>query len=150
MSLVKGSIGFHLQSKKYTLSGRKLISEWILQSIENEGFKMGEINIIFVTPHKLLKINQIHLNHHTHTDIITFDYTIGEIVSGDLYISYDRVRDNSKSFGVTFSDELLRVIIHGVLHLMGYKDKSAIARKEMRAKEDHYLSLYHQRFHVKH
>lgn len=150
MESVKASIDFHLQSKKYTLSGRKLISQWISQCVEKEGFIVGAINIIFVTPHKLLKINQIHLNHHTHTDIITFDYTVGNIVSGDLYISYDRVRENASSFGVTFSEELLRVIIHGVLHLMGYKDKSAVARKEMRAKEDHYLSLYHQKFHVKH
>lgn len=150
MNSVKPSIDFHLQSKKYTLSGRKLISQWISQCVEKEGFSVGAINVIFVTPHKLLKINQIHLNHHTHTDIITFDYTIGNIVSGDLYISYDRVRENAVSFGVTFSEELLRVIIHGVLHLMGYKDKSAAARKEMRAKEDHYLSLYHQKFHVKH
>ena len=95
-------------------------------------------------------VTEIHLNHHTHTDIITFDYTIGNIVSGDLYISYDQVRDNSKTFGVTFSDELLRVIIHGVLHLMGFKDKSSASRKEMRTKEDQCLSLYHQKFHVKH
>lgn len=150
MSKVPGSIEFHLHSKKYTLTGRKLISQWIVQSVGNEGFNIGSINIIFVTPPKLLKINQIYLNHNTHTDIITFDYTIGNIVSGDLYISYDRVRENAKSFGVSFSDELLRVIIHGVLHLLGYKDKSAVTRKEMRAKEDHYLSLYHQKFHVKH
>lgn len=150
MSQVLGSIGFHLQSKKYSLTGRKLISQWILQCIDNEGYTSGDINIIFVTPTKLLKINQIHLNHNTHTDIITFDYTVGNIVSGDLYISFDRVRENAKSYGVSFSDELLRVIIHGVLHLMGYKDKSGVARKEMRAKEDHYLSLYHQKFHVKH
>lgn len=150
MNQVQGSIDFHLQSKKYTLSGRKLISEWIYQCVDKEGFTTGAINIIFVTPHKLLKINQIHLNHHTHTDIITFDYTIGNIVSGDLYISYDRVRENAKSFGEAFSHELLRVIIHGVLHLMGYKDKSPTARKEMRAKEDLYLSLYNQKFHVKH
>jgi probable rRNA maturation factor len=150
MSKVPGSIEFHLHSKKYTLTGRKLISQWISQSVDSEGFSVGNINIIFVTPPKLLKINQIYLNHNTHTDIITFDYTIGNIVSGDLYISYDRVRENAKSFGVSFSDELLRVIIHGVLHLLGYKDKSAVTRKEMRAKEDHYLSLYHQKFHVKH
>lgn len=150
MSQILGSIGFHLQSKKYNLTGRKLISHWIHQCVVNEGFTVGDINIIFVTPPKLLKINQIHLNHNTHTDIITFDYTVGNIVSGDLYVSYDRVRENAKSFGVSFSDELLRVIIHGVLHLLGYKDKNTAARVEMRAKEDHYLSLYHQKFHVKH
>jgi len=150
MNSVQGTIDFHLQSKKYTLSGRKPISHWISQCVDNEGFIVGAINVIFVTPHKLLKINQIYLNHQTHTDIITFDYTIDKIVSGDLYISYDQVRDNAKQFNVAFSDELLRVIIHGVLHLMGYKDKSTAARREMRAKEDHYLSLYHQKFHVKH
>lgn len=150
MKALQGNINFHLQSKKYSLSQKKLISSWIKQCAENQSFIVGEINVIFCTANKLLKINQLHLNHHDHTDIITFDHTIGNIISGDLFISIERVRANATELGIPFSDEILRVIIHGVLHLMGYKDKSASSRREMRAKEDQCLSLYHQKFHVKH
>lgn len=150
MKPVQGNIQFHLQSKKYSLSQKKLISSWILKCAENQGFIVGEINVIFCTANKLLKINQLHLNHHDHTDIITFDHTIGNIISGDLFISLERVRSNAAELGIPFTDEILRVIIHGVLHLMGYKDKSASSRREMRAKEDQCLSLFHQKFHVKH
>jgi rRNA maturation RNase YbeY len=150
MKPLKGNICFHLQSKKYSLTGRKIISDWILQCSEKEGFTIGEINIIFCTSGKLLKINQLHLNHHDHTDIITFDHTVGNIISGDLFISFERVKANAADLGIDFKDEMLRVIIHGVLHLMGYKDKSAASRREMRAKEDQCLSLFHQKFHVKH
>lgn len=150
MKPIQGNIHFHLQSKKYSLSQKKLISSWIKQCAENHSFIVGEINVIFCTASKLLKINQLHLNHHDHTDIITFDHTIGNIISGDLFISIERVRSNAAEFGIPFTEEILRVIIHGVLHLMGYKDKSAASRREMRAKEDQCLSLYHQKFHVKH
>jgi probable rRNA maturation factor len=144
------NIHFHLQSKKYSLSQKRLISAWINQCVENQLFIIGEINIIFCTSSKLLKINQLHLNHNDHTDIITFDHTIGNIISGDLFISIERVRSNAIELGVAFTDEILRVIIHGVLHLMGFKDKTAASRREMRAKEDQCLSLFHQKFHVKH
>lgn len=150
MKQVQGNIYFHLQSKKYSLSQKRLISSWIKYCVQNQSLIVGEINIIFCTPNKLLKINQLHLNHHDHTDIITFDHTIGNIISGDLFISIERVRSNAKELGVLFTDEILRVIIHGVLHLMGFKDKSFASRKEMRAKEDQCLSLFHQKFHVKH
>lgn len=150
MKPVPSNVHFHLQSKKYSLSQKKLISSWIKKCAENQNHIVGEINIIFCTATKLLKINQLHLKHNDHTDIITFDYTVGNIISGDLYISLERVRSNAKELGVPFLEEILRVIIHGVLHLMGYKDKSSATRKEMRAKEDQCLSLYHQKFHVKH
>jgi probable rRNA maturation factor len=146
----QGIVNFHLQSKKYKLSNRKSITSWINLCADNEQFVVGEINIIYCTSAKLLKINKIHLNHDFHTDIITFDYTVGNIISGDLYISYDMVKENAKKFGVHFNDELLRVIIHGTLHLMNYKDKSPATKKEMKAKEDQYLSLFHKEFHVKH
>src|SRR5688572_30357796 len=116
MKPVQGNIHFHLQSKKYSLSQKRLISTWIKQCVENQSFIVGEINVIFCTPSKLLKINQLHLNHHDHTDIITFDHTIGNIISGDLFISLERVRQNAKELGIPYSDEILRVIIHGVLH----------------------------------
>ena len=150
MKPVQGSIQFHLQSKKYSLSQKKSISTWIMQCSEKQGFIVGDINIIFCTASKLLKINQLHLNHQDHTDIITFDHTVGNIISGDLFISIERVRENARDLGIPFTEEVLRVIIHGVLHLMGYKDKSSASRREMRAKEDQCLSLYHQKFHVKH
>ena len=150
MEPIKSSIEFHLQSKTYKLTGRKLISEWITLCVNNQGLSVGAINVIFVTRAKLLKINQLHLKHRDHTDIITFDHTVGHIISGDLYISYEQVRENATKLGVSFQEELLRVIIHGVLHLMGFKDKTSSARREMRAKEDQCLSLFHQRFHVKH
>lgn len=150
MKTVQGNIHFHLQSKKYSLSQKRLISAWIKHCVENQLFIIGEINIIFCTSNKLLKINRLHLNHHDHTDIITFDHTIGNIISGDLFISIERVRSNAIELGIPFTDEILRVIIHGVLHLMGFKDKNAASRREMRAKEDQCLSLFHQKFHVKH
>jgi probable rRNA maturation factor len=150
MKPVEGNIQFHLQSKKYSLSQKKRIVSWINLCAVNESVIIGDINIIFCTAAKLLKINQLHLNHRDHTDIITFDHTIGNIISGDLFISIERVRANAVELGIPFSEEILRVIIHGVLHLIGYKDKSAASRREMRAKEDQCLSLYHQKFHVKH
>lgn len=146
----QGIINFHLQSKTYKLSQRKRLTAWVLKCIENQGFVCGEINVIFCTEHKLLKINKLYLNHHDHTDIITFDHTIGNIVSGDLYISYNRVKENALNFNTSFQSEILRVTIHGVLHLMGYKDKSKTQREEMRAKEDQCLSLFQDMFHVKH
>ena len=144
MKQVQGNIHFHFQSKKYSLSQKRLISSWIKRCVENQLFVIGEINIIFCTPNKLLKINRLHLNHHDHTDIITFDHTIGNIISGDLFISIERVRSNAIELGIPFTDEILRVIIHGVLHLMGFKDKNAASRKKMRAKEDQCLSLFHK------
>ena len=150
MKPVKGNIHFHLQSKKYELSQKRLISAWIKHCVEKQSLTIGEINVIFCTSSKLLKINQLHLNHHDHTDIITFDHTIGNIISGDLFISIERVRSNAIELGISFTDEILRVIIHGVLHLMGFKDKTSASRREMRAKEDQCLSLFYQKFHVKH
>jgi len=150
MDTAGGRIEFHLQSKSFRLTGRKVISGWIKQVADNQGFVIGDINVIFVSESKLLKMNQLHLKHRDHTDIITFDYTEANILSGDLFISYNRVKENATKFNTTFSDEILRVIIHGVLHLIGYTDKTLAARKEMRAKEDECLSLYYERFHVKH
>ena len=125
MKPFQGNIHFHLQSKKYSLSQKKLTTAWIKKCAENQLFVVGEINVIFCTPSKLLKINKLHLNHNDHTDIITFDHTVGNIISGDLFISIERVRSNATELGIPVSDEILRVIIHGVLHLMGFKDKTS-------------------------
>jgi rRNA maturation RNase YbeY len=110
--------------------------------IASEGFDEGDITVVFVTDEYLLEMNKTHLDHDYYTDIITFDYTESNFISGDLFISYDRVLDNSKEFNVSSYNELCRVVFHGVLHLCGYKDKSSEDEKLMRAKESFYLEKY--------
>ena len=110
--------------------------------VESEGYDEGDITIVFVTDEYLLEMNRTHLDHDYYTDIITFDYTESNFISGDLFISFDRVLDNSKGFNVSSFNELCRVIFHGVLHLCGYKDKSSEDEKLMRAKESFYLEKY--------
>ena len=117
------------------------VSSWISQVIANESFKEGDINYIFCDDSYLLDINIKYLKHNTLTDIISFDYTLGKLISGDIFISIERVMENTFIFNNTFSDELHRVIIHGILHFCGYKDKSEDEKKNMRKKEDYYLSL---------
>jgi rRNA maturation RNase YbeY len=114
-------------------------TDWISQTIINEGKTVGEINIIFCNDEYLLKINQEHLTHDYYTDIITFDYSENTLISGDLFISKDRVEENAEEYKVSFENELNRVIIHGILHLIGYNDKSESEIKEMRTKENYYL-----------
>jgi probable rRNA maturation factor len=116
------------------------VSSWISEAILAEGFKEGEINYIFCSDDYLHQINVDFLGHDTLTDIISFDYTIGKELHGDIYISVERVNENALDFKVSFSDEMARVIIHGVLHYCGYKDKSEADEKQMRVKEDYYLS----------
>ncbi len=110
--------------------------------IASEGFNEGDITVVFVTDEYLLEMNRTHLDHDYYTDIITFDYTESNFISGDLFISYERVLDNSKEFNVSSYNELCRVVFHGVLHLCGYKDKSSDDEKLMRAKESFYLEKY--------
>jgi rRNA maturation RNase YbeY len=116
---------------------------WITEACTTEGFLIHELNYIFCDDDYLLKINQDYLQHDYLTDIITFDYVSGKNVSGDLYISIDRVKENAKEFNVSFDNELKRVMIHGVLHLMGYSDKTEAATVEMRAKEEEKIKLFH-------
>ncbi len=100
----------------------------------------GEIVIIFCSDEYILEINKKHLNHDYYTDIITFDYCVENIISGDLYISIDRVKENAKTFNDSFLNELTRVVIHGVLHLCGYSDKTEVDQKNMRNLENKYLA----------
>ncbi len=102
----------------------------------------GEITVIFCSDAYLLAMNKAFLKHHYLTDIITFDNSEEGVIAGELYISVDRVKENASGYSVRFKHELMRVMIHGVLHLLGYHDKSREERKEMRAKENHYLSLF--------
>ena len=133
-------ISFNYETE-FLLENEKAISNWISSVITSENKKEGEINYIFCDDDYLHKINLEHLGHDTLTDIISFDYTLGIVVSGDVYISYERVNENANELNVSFKDELHRVMIHGVLHYCGYKDKSEEDKMMMRAKEDYYLSL---------
>lgn len=117
------------------------LTNWISKVCVIENFNLGDISLIFCSDEYLLDMNRTHLDHDYYTDIITFDYTDNQIVSGDLFISIDRVRDNASDFNVSFDHELHRVIIHGVLHLCGYKDKSDDEEKLMRTKENIALSM---------
>ncbi|HIP31979.1 MAG TPA: rRNA maturation RNase YbeY [Crocinitomicaceae bacterium] len=113
---------------------------WLFVVCEEERQELGNLNLIFCSDDYLLQINKKHLNHDYYTDIITFDYT-DEVVSGDLFISIDRVRENAKTNSVEFLKELYRVIVHGTLHLLGYADKSASEAALMRQLEDKYLLI---------
>jgi probable rRNA maturation factor len=115
--------------------------------ISEESYALGNITLVFCTDDELLELNKEHLSHDYYTDIITFDFTEGKALGGDLFISVERVRDNAKTLQVTFEEELHRVCYHGVLHLLGYNDKSATEISIMRDKENYYLTKL---FHVKH
>ncbi|MFC4722847.1 rRNA maturation RNase YbeY [Geojedonia litorea] len=123
----------------FKLTNETKISNWIIDVISAEGFKLGEINYIFCDDDYLLKLNLEFLSHDTLTDIISFDYTMGKEISGDIYISVERVEDNAKDFKVDFDSELSRVMVHGVLHYCGYKDKSKEDESQMRLKENYYI-----------
>ncbi len=114
---------------------------WLSDVCEQEGKVLGEVNLIFCSDEYLLDINQKYLNHDYYTDIITFDYNEGNLIFGDLFISKDRVLDNAETMGVDFQVELNRVVVHGVLHLLGYKDKSEEDEAQMRLKENWALGL---------
>ena len=120
----------------FKLPKPKVFSEWLSKVIESENKKEGEINYIFCNDAYLLEINQQYLNHDTLTDIISFDYSVGNELHGDVYISIERVRENAVDFNVSFDEELKRVMSHGILHYCGYKDKTENDSKIMRNKED--------------
>ena len=124
---------------EFKLKNEEETSDWILSCIENNDFELGEINYIFCDDEYLHKINVEFLEHDTLTDIISFDYTIGKLVGGDIFISTDRVIENAKEFNVSFNEELHRVIIHGILHYMGFKDKSDEQKQLMRDQENNCL-----------
>ena len=118
------------------------IKSWIKKIVEQEGKKLGQISFVFTTDEEILKTNIQYLNHDTYTDIITFDYCEGNIISGDIIISVERVKENALKFGVKFEEELKRVSIHGILHLCGYKDKSKKEAALIREKENSALKKY--------
>lgn len=135
-------IEFHFKSD-YIVKNTTKFFDWISRIIESEGYSEGQIDYIFCTDDYLLNLNQEYLNHDTYTDIITFDYTVGRKVSGDVFISTERVSDNAKDYNASFEEELLRVMSHGLLHLMGYGDKTKEERMVMRKKEEEKIKLFH-------
>ena len=117
------------------------LKSWVEFTVDQEGKDLGEVNYIFCDDDYLNEINRNILNHNTLTDIISLDYSVGNLISGDIYISVERVKANADELEVTFRDELHRVMIHGILHYCGYSDKEMDDIKTMRSKEDYYLSL---------
>ena len=127
----------------FELENEAQYEDWISRIIESEGFDEGEINYIFCDDDYLHKINVEYLDHDTLTDIISFDYTVGNLIQGDIFVSIERVQDNAKDFYVSFEEELKRVLSHGVLHYCGYKDKSPKDEALMRSKEEEKMQMFH-------
>ena len=130
----------------FEIQNEEQYSSWISNVIISEDKLEGEINYIFCNDDYLLDLNQKHLNHDTLTDIISFDYSLDNKIHGDIYISIERVRENAEDFKVSFEEELKRVMIHGILHYCGFKDKTESDEQLMRTKEEEKMKM----FHVKH
>ena len=136
------AIAFFEEGIIFKLKNKIAVRQWINNTVKAEGFKLKELNYIFCSDAYLLQLNQQYLDHDTYTDIITFDNsTEDKVIMGDIFISIDRIRENAAGFSITETEELHRVMVHGVLHLLGYKDKSAAAKKKMTKKEDFYLGI---------
>lgn len=127
----------------FELNNEEQFSNWISRVIVSEVKKEGEINYIFCDDDYLLNLNEQYLNHDTLTDIISFDYSMGNEIHGDIFISTERVKDNAADFKASFEEELKRVMVHGVLHYCGYKDKTEEDEALMRSKEDEKIKMFH-------
>ena len=139
------AVHFYNQDSDYLPKGRVKIGKWVRETIHNEGYKAGEICYIFCSSANHIEMNRQYVGHDYYTDVITFDYSDLEgrgVVSGDIFIDHETVADNAQQLGTNPAEEQLRVIIHGVLHLCGYKDKSDQEAAQMRQKEDFYLARY--------
>ena len=134
------SIEFHTVNE-FNLSEPNNVRAWLSKVVDEEQKKTDQLVYIFCDDKYLHKLNVQFLNHDTYTDVITFDESLGNQLSGEIYISVERVKENASSFGVSFEEELHRVMVHGLLHLCGYKDKTEEETLEMRRKENYYLSL---------
>lgn len=138
---MKPKIHFFTEDITFKLKNKTILKKWIIDSVQAENAFVGELNFIFCSDEYLLKINQEYLNHDTYTDIITFDSSEEEDeISGDIFISAERVTENASQFKIDLQTELHRVIIHGVLHLIGFLDKTPKDKTLMTSKEDHYLN----------
>lgn len=134
-------ISYFYEDTKFVFKGKLRNNRWLRLVAESEIRRLGDLSIIFCSDNYILDINMKYLQHDYFTDIITFDYCEGEKISGDLFISIDSVRENAAFYGTEFEDELNRVMVHGVLHLIGYDDHTQKDIKMMRSKENYYLSL---------
>ena len=135
------AIRFFEEDITYQLKHKPALKNWIKEAIISEGYFLKELNYIFCSDQYLLQVNRQYLDHDTYTDIITFDNSeVEKLIVGDIFISIDRIRENAAKFNVTEADELHRVIIHGALHLLGYKDKTPVTKQKMTQKEDFYLN----------
>ena len=134
------SVSFHRENVSLN-ADEKLIIKWLTNSVNSLDYSIGELSFVFCSDDYLRKLNIKHLNQDYFTDVITFDYSKEMSLIGDVFISTERVKENAKLFNVSFNEELFRVIIHGVLHLCGFKDKTKEEKAEMRSKENDFLSL---------
>lgn len=134
-------VRYFTEDTKFVLKNKTANNKWLRFVAGSELRRLGDVNIIFCSDNYILDINMKYLQHDYFTDIITFDYCEGETLSGDLFISIDSVRDNAQFYGSTFADELNRVMVHGILHLIGYDDHTPDEQKQMREKENYYLGL---------
>ena len=136
------SIFFHKEGINFNIREKQKIRRWIKKVIENEGNELGELNIILTRDKELLELNKTYLSRKYLTDVITFEYNQEKKISGDIYLSVERIRENALKFNERVDREILRVIIHGILHLMGYRDKKDEEQTKMRQKEDGCLYMF--------
>ncbi|QCX01883.1 rRNA maturation RNase YbeY [Aggregatimonas sangjinii] len=135
-------IEFHYETD-FQLQDESKFADWLARVVVSENAHIAQLDYIFCTDAYLLEKNQQYLNHDTYTDIITFDYSEGRNIAGDVFISVDRLKENSVKYNVRFDEEILRVMAHGALHLLGYKDKSVEEIEVMRKKEEEKIKLFH-------
>ena len=144
--MAMNSISFHNEGVSTKTPSKRLLKAWIKEFVSNHGKKVGELAFVFCSDEKILEVNQNFLQHDYYTDIITFDYCEGDFVSGDIFISVERVKENATAHQVEYNNELLRVIAHGVLHLLGFQDKRTKEKVEMIQNEDLCISLFFTKF----
>jgi len=135
-------ISFNYETE-FELQNEPDFSNWLSSVILSENKKEGEINYIFCDDNYLLEINQQYLDHDTLTDIISFDYSVGNEINGDIFVSVERVKENASDYKVTFHEEIQRVLVHGILHYCGYKDKTESDERIMRSKEEEKMKMFH-------
>lgn len=140
------AIKFFTENISFKLSDKKKIKNWIKFVIENYKYSVGDINFIFTSEEQILEINLRYLNHDYYTDIITFPYSEGNLLSADIYISIPTVRTNAQSYNESFSTELNRVMVHGVLHLIGFEDTTESERNNMRTEENQWLNVLNSNY----
>lgn len=135
-------INYFFEDTNFKFNKRRATSKWLKSAIALESKKLGDISIIYCSDDYLLEINKQYLSHDYYTDVITFNYCEGDLISGDIFISVDTIKANAEEYGASFDNELCRVMVHGILHLIGYDDDCESNQLIMRQKEDFYLERY--------